>query len=405
MTDFFAQANELYEFSRSLRRDFHRHPELGFQEVRTAGIVARELSALGFEVSTGVGKTGVVGMLEGGASGQAQPPRTLLLRFDMDALPITEETGAEYASQTPGLMHACGHDAHVAIGLTVARLLAANRAQLGGNVKFVFQPAEEGMGGAQSMIDDGVLENPRPDFALGLHVWNDRPVNWMAITDGPIMAGAEIFKVQISGKGGHGALPNLAIDPVLAAAQVITALQGIVSRNVSPLEAAVVSVTTVHGGEAFNVIPQAVNLSGTIRTFDPATRQRVLDRFQQVIQGVAEAMQCRAAIEIIPLTAAVVNNPAVSARVRQTLVQALPRVELHTNFITMGSEDMSCFMQQIPGCFIFAGSADAERGLNFSHHHPRFDIDEAVLPRAAALMSAAAVDLLGSPSPLAGSAG
>ena len=241
--------------SRDLRRDLHRHPELGFEEYRTAGIVSAELNRLGLEVTTGVGKTGVVGMLEGGGPGP-----TVLVRFDMDALPVSEETGAEYASQNPGKMHACGHDGHVAVGLTAARLLSAHRSELAGNVKFLFQPAEEGRGGAQAVLEAGVLSNPRPDLTLALHIWNEKPLGWVGVVPGPLMAGSEIFHVRITGKGGHGAMPDQTIDPMVAAAQVISALQTIVSRNISPLEAAVVSVTRIWGGETFNVIPPAVEL-------------------------------------------------------------------------------------------------------------------------------------------------
>jgi amidohydrolase len=268
MTDYLAEANELFEYTRQLRRDFHAHPELGFQEVRTAGVVASELKDLGLEVTPRIAETGVVALLEGNKAGPV-----VLLRFDMDALPITEETGAEYASQTPGIMHACGHDGHTAIGLTVARLLRNHRRELAGTVKLVFQPAEEGLGGAERMVAEGVLENPRPDLALSLHIWNDSPLGWLGIVKGPVMAASEVFTVTITGKGGHGALPHLAVDPVLAAAHTITAVQSIVSRNVPPLKSGVVSFTALSGGEAFNVIPNTVQLKGTIRTFEQGVRE------------------------------------------------------------------------------------------------------------------------------------
>lgn len=215
---------------------------------------------------TGLADTGVVALLEG-----ARPGPVLLVRFDMDALSILEETGAPYASQNPGVMHACGHDGHTAIGLTVARMLHAHRDELAGAVKFVFQPAEEGLGGAERMIAEGALEDPKPELTLALHVWNEKPLGWFGVAAGPAMAGAEIFKIKVRGKGGHGAVPHLAVDPVLASAQIVAALQSIVARNVAPLQAAVVSVCTIHGGEAFNVIPQAVELAGTIRTFRAAS--------------------------------------------------------------------------------------------------------------------------------------
>jgi len=390
MPDFLTEANDLFEYTQALRRDFHRHPELGFKEVRTAGIVARELNALGLEITTGVAETGVVALLEG-----KRPGPVALLRFDMDALPIGEQTGAEYASLNPGVMHACGHDGHTAIGLTVARLLNTHRNELAGTVKLVFQPAEEGLGGATRMIEAGVLQNPQPDFSLGLHLWNEKRLGWLGVTSGPTMAAAEIFRLRVVGKGGHGAVPNLAVDPVVAAAQIVTALQSIVARNVSPLQSAVVSVTTIHGGDAFNVIPSQVELTGTIRTFDPVVRQRILERFHQVVVSQAEAFNCQIEVDIQSITPAVINNPKVAARVQSVAGDLLPESELDTHYSTMGSEDMSFFMQEIPGCFFFIGSANPEKGLDSAHHHPRFDFDERALPRAAALMATAATKLLG----------
>ena len=389
MSDYLKEALDLFEFTRLHRRDLHRHPELGFQEIRTAGIIAGELQSLGLEVTTGIAKTGVIALLEG-----EQPGPVVMLRFDMDALPIHEETGAEYASETPGLMHACGHDGHVAIGLTVARLLYHCRHELAGIVKLVFQPAEEGLGGAESMVAEGVLENPRPDLALGLHLWNDKPCGWLGISEGPVMAASEVFDLNITGKGGHGALPHLAIDPVLAAAQVITALQSVVSRNVPPLETAVVSVTSIHGGDTFNVIPKEVKLLGTIRSFSPAVRQTVLDRFEKLVTGVVEAMGCQVVIQYKSITPPVINHPQITAAVREVAEQALPAALIDTAFSTMGSEDMAFLMQEIPGCYFFVGSANHEKGLDAPHHHPRFDIDEAALPLAAGLMASAAAAFL-----------
>jgi len=390
MADFLSEANDLFEYTQALRRDFHRYPELGFKEFRTAGIVARELTALGLEITTGVAETGVVAILEG-----ERPGPVALLRFDMDALPVTEQTGAEYASLNPGVMHACGHDGHTAIGLTVARLLHAHREELAGTVKLVFQPAEEGLGGAPRMIEAGTLQNPSPDFSLALHLWNEKALGWLGVASGPTMAAAEIFQLRLVGKGGHGAVPNLAIDPIVAAAQLISSLQSIVARNVSPLQSAVVSVTTIHGGDAFNVIPSQVEITGTIRTFDPLVRQRVLERFHELVAGLAGAFNCQADLDLQSITPALVNDPRVAARLQSVAGDLFPDSELDTHYRTMGSEDMSFFMQEIPGCFFFIGSANPEKGLDAAHHHPRFDFDERALSRAAALMASAAVELLG----------
>jgi len=395
MPNFLAEAEELFEYTRSLRRDFHKHPELGFTEIRTAGIVANELKALDMEVTTGVARTGVVGTLEGGAPGPV-----VLVRFDMDALPVTEETGAEYASITPGVMHACGHDGHTAIGLTVAKMLYAHRKELAGSVKFVFQPAEEGtcgqeIGGNEMMIREGVLENPKPDIVLALHLWNEKPLGWVHVAGGPVMAGAEHFKITVTGKGGHGAIPQETFDPLLAASQIITALQSIVSRNVDPLGTAVVSVTMLHAGDAFNVIPPEAKLEGTIRTFDLVVREIVLKRFSEIVNGVADAMGCVAEFEVIRLTPALVNTNEIAARVQESAEHLLPDAELDkSGYLTMGAEDMAFMLEKVPGCFFFVGSANQEKGLTYGHHHPRFDFDEAVLPRAAALMANAVTEFL-----------
>nr|MBP7691183.1 amidohydrolase [Anaerolineales bacterium] len=255
--DFHPLAQQLLPEMSARRRDFHRHPELGFQEVRTAGIVAQELNRLGLEVTTGVGRTGVVGVLEGD-----QPGPTVLLRFDMDALPITEANAVDYASETPGVMHACGHDGHTTIGLAVAKLLTPWRARMAGTLKFVFQPAEEGLGGAEAMVQDGVLDRlgPAPERALALHLWNSEPVGWVGATNGPAMAASERFTLTLQGRGGHGAIPHQTVDPVTAAAHVVTALQTIVSRNVNALDSAVISVTMLKAGDAFNVIPDTAVL-------------------------------------------------------------------------------------------------------------------------------------------------
>lgn len=388
MQEILDQAKELFPFTQTIRRDLHRHPELGFHETRTAAIVAKELSALGLEVSSGIATTGVAAMLEG-----AHPGPIALVRFDMDALPIMEQTGAEYASENPGVMHACGHDGHVAIGLTVARILSARLDQLHGAVKFVFQPAEEGLGGAEGMIEAGILENPTVDFSLGLHLWNEKPVGWVSVTGGPLMAGAEIFDVTIEGKGGHGALPQETIDPITATAQIIASLQTIVSRNVSPLETAVVSVCQLRAGDTFNVIPQTVSFSGTIRTYNLAVRQRTIDRFEAVIKGVAEAMGCTAQIKVNRLTPAVINNPEIAARLRPAIT-AIPGLNVVEGYRSMVSDDMAFMMEKAPGCYIMVGSANAERGLNYGHHNPKFDFDEAVLPNAVSVMTAAVLEML-----------
>ena len=389
MPNYLSEAQTLFSYTQTLRRDFHQHPEIGFQEVRTAGIVARELRELGLEVSTGIAETGVVAMLEG-----SKPGPVALLRFDMDALPIHEETGAPYASQTPGVMHACGHDGHTAIGLTVARLLHSHRDELAGTVKLVFQPAEEGLGGAKRMVDEGVLANPRPDMSFALHLWNDKPFGWLGVTPGPAMAASGRFHITITGSGGHGASPQLTRDPVAAAAHIITALQTIVSRNVRPLDSAVVSVTAIEAGDAFNVIPSTAVMKGTYRTYRPETNQLLKERMEKITVGIAEAMGCTAEIVFWEVTPAVDNDPQLTARVQSIAAYLFPDADIDPEERTMGSEDMAYMMEDVPGCYFFIGSNNPEAGLNAPHHHPKFDFDERALSRAAGMMAAVAAEFL-----------
>ena len=383
------EANELKNQLITWRRDFHRHPELGFQEFRTSGIVAKHLSSLGMEVQTGIGQTGVVGLLEG-----SQPGPVVMLRFDMDALPIQEANQTDYISQTPGVMHACGHDAHTAIGMGIAQLMAKQREDLAGTIKFVFQPGEEGCGGALAMIADGVLENPKPDVALGLHVWNDQPLGLLAAGDGGVMAAADIFTIKVQGKGGHGAQPHLCVDAVLIASHIVVALQSIVARNVNPRQTAVVTVGAIHAGTAFNVIADTAEMKGTIRTFDAATRQGIVRRMAEVVESTARALGGSAALEVKVISPATVNDERVAQVVRETAIEVLGAEHVTADQLTMTAEDMSEFLSRVPGCFFFIGSANAEQGLNAPHHNPRFDIDEGVMPLGVTVLAEAALRYL-----------
>jgi amidohydrolase len=371
------------------RRDFHRHPELAFREERTARVVAEELTQLGIEVRTGVGRTGVVGLLEGERDGP-----TVLIRADMDALPIQEANQTDYVSENAGVMHACGHDGHTAIGLAVAKLLAARRKEMTGRVKFVFQPAEEIGEGATAMIADGVLQDPRPDVSLGLHLWNLMPVGRVGVREGPFMAAADEWRCVITGQGGHGALPHQTRDPIVAAAQVVSALQGIVAREMDPLDTAVVTVGKIQGGDAFNVIPDAVELEGTLRTFLPETRTMVTERVRQICEGVAGALNCKAGFELGSMVPAVVNDGQVAAHVRQAAVRVVGEEGTLSAQRVMVSEDMAYLMDDIPGCFFFVGSQNGARGLDYPHHNPRFDIDEGALPIGVAVLAGAAASYL-----------
>lgn len=367
------------------RRELHRHPELAFMETRTAGLVADRLHQLGLEVQTGVGKTGVVALLDGASDGP-----TVLLRFDMDALPIREENQVPYASVNPGVMHACGHDGHTAIGLAVAHLLSDQRSRIHGRVKFVFQPAEEIAEGAQAMIQDGALQDPEPEVALGLHLWNSLPVGQVGIMPGPVMAGADIFDVIVRGAGGHGASPHETRDPLLAGAHIVTALQSVISRNINPLDSAVLSVTSFNAGTASNIIPSEVALKGTIRTYTDAVHDLTIHRLKQVTEGIAQAMGCVAEITVTSLTPPLVNHPEITQVVQQAIAPYTEPENLLPDIRTMGAEDMAIFLNQIPGCFFFVGSANSQRDLAYPHHHPHFDFDEAALPLAAAMLASAA---------------
>lgn len=382
--DFRREAEAVRDTLIARRRDFHRHPELAFEEVRTAGIVAQTLNSLGMEVQTGVGKTGVVAILEG-----AQDGPTVLVRADMDALPIQEENQIDYASLNAGKMHACGHDGHTAIALSLAEWFAAHRDQMAGRIKFVFQPAEEIGEGARAMRRDGVLDDPRPDVSLGLHLWNSLPVGKLGVADGPTMAGAMTFNIKVTGKGGHAASPHRDIDPVVASAHLVTALQTIVSRNVDPFESAVISVTSISAGEAYNVIPQHADLKGTVRYFQNEVRDLIITRMQECIEYVCKGLGCVGEFEYSQMTLPVVNDASVGAKLRPRFASIVGEDGLDTTVRTMGAEDMGEFMDDIPGMYFFVGAADPTADAYYAHHHPRFTIDEDALPLGLALLSSA----------------
>lgn len=368
------------------------HPELGMQEVRTAGVVAEELTRLGYQVQTGVAETGVVAWFPEKTAGN-----TVLIRFDMDALPLQEENKVPYRSLNDGVMHACGHDGHVAIGLGIATLLAQHKDELPGPVKLVFQPGEEGLNGAEVMVKAGLIDRigPVPKYALASHVWNEMPFGKIGLTPGPVMAASEFWDCKIKGRGGHGAAPHLAVDPTIVAAQLILGWQTIVSREVAPMDTAVISVGSLTAGKASNIIPESVLISGTIRTFDPATRIKVLKRMEEVTQGVSAAFNCKASLVLHPVTPAVINDPQVTNVVHQ-VASAVMGEENIEECRTMGSEDMAFINALVPASFLFIGSKNDEAGLNYSHHNPRFDFDERALPLAAALLISSAIELMGS---------
>lgn len=388
-TPFLSAAEALYDEIVAVRRDLHMHPELGFQEVRTARVVAEKLGALGYEVITGVGKTGVVGVLQGGLPGE----RTVLLRFDMDALPIQEENDVPYRSQVPGVMHACGHDAHVAVGIGVANVLAQHRDQIPGTIKLMFQPAEEGLGGAKAMINDGVLNGPDVDYALGLHVSSGHPVGTAVVRSGAMMAASDGLRITVRGKGGHGAHPDQTVDAVLVAAQIIVALQTIVARNVNPESTGVVTIGAIHAGQAGNVIADTAQMRGTIRSFDPAVRELLHRRVREVATGVASALGATADVEVIIGVDATVNAEKPTEVIYRSAAALLGEANLDTTYRTPGGEDFSAVLARVPGNFFFLGTKSDER-TGFPHHNPHFDLDEQALPTGVAILCDAALRCL-----------
>lgn len=360
------------------RRQIHQKPELGFQEKITAEFITQKLQNWGIVHQTGIAETGIVAIIKGEKPGKG---KVLAIRADMDALPIQEQNQVPYCSQHDGVMHACGHDGHTAIALGTAYYLNQHRQDFSGTVKIIFQPAEEGPGGAKPMIAAGVLKNPDVDAIIGLHLWNNLPLGTVGVRDGALMAAVELFRCTIFGKGGHGAIPHQTVDSVVVAAQIVNALQTIVSRNVNPIDSAVVTVGELHAGTAVNVIADTARMGGTVRYFNPALAGFFKERIQQIIAGICQSHGASYDLDYIHLYPPVINDPEIAALVRsvaeaviETPIGIVPECQ------TMGGEDMSFFLQEVPGCYFFLGSANPEKKLDYPHHHPQFDFDETALP-------------------------
>lgn len=373
-----------------LRRDFHRHPELGLQEKRTARVIADYLHNLGMEVFEGVGKTGVIGVLNAGS-----PGKTVMLRADMDALPIQELNDIEYRSVNDGVMHACGHDGHMAILLGAATVLSKMRDKLSGRVKFVFQPAEESLGGAGFMIADGVLDNPKVDAAFGLHLISLLPLGYIGWKSGPIMASMDAFTITIKGKGGHGAIPESGIDAILISASVITALQGLVTKEISPMSPVVINVGTIRGGDAPNVIAETVVLEGTVRTLDTNVQQTIPERMERIISGIAKSMGGSYELDYQSGYPATINDAAMTEIVHDIATQVVGENFALEVPSAMISEDMSFYLQKVPGSYFYVGAGNFDKGLCQPHHNARFDFDEQALVVGAKMMCNLAISYLG----------
>jgi hippurate hydrolase len=359
------------------RRDFHRHPELTYDLPRTSGLVAERLRAFGFdEVVEGVGRTGILGVLHGAKGAAPSADRRVLFRADMDALPIEEASGAEYASAAPGRMHACGHDGHTTMLLGAARWLAETRA-FDGTLVFCFQPAEEGGAGAQAMIDDGMLERFPVKGAYAVHNWPGMPVGAFGVVRGSAMAATDGFVITVEGTGGHAAMPHKARDPILIASHIVVAVQSIVSRVVDPLDSAVVSITSIHGGEAFNVIPDRVEMKCNVRTFSESVSKTIEAELRRICATTAEALGARARVERPAITPypPTVNHPA-ETEVALAAMRAVAGPERVRDDLrpVMGAEDFAFVLRQVPGAYVFIGNGDTA-GL----HNPRYDFSDAAI--------------------------
>lgn len=374
----------------SIRRELHMYPELGFQEFKTSSLVENYLNELGIEVKTNVAKTGVVGVLYG-----REASKTALLRADMDALPIEELNEVPYKSRNPGIMHACGHDGHVAMLLVAAKVLSRHRDELSGNVKFIFQPSEEkSPGGAIKMIEEGVLENPHVDYAFGIHLGNMFEKGTIALRKGVFMAEADSFKIVISGIGGHGAYPHASVDPILIASNVVLALQTIVSREINPIDPVVVTVGKINSGDVSNVIPEKAELLGTVRTLNKNISKDMPFKIERIVKSIAEAYRGNAELEYDFGYPPLVNHAEESEFVKRVGELIVGKDKILEAPISMGGEDMAYFLEKVPGAFFWLGSMNKEKGFDKLFHSQYFDFDENVLPIGVEFHTRIAIEIL-----------
>lgn len=374
---------ELVQF----RRTIHSNPELMFQEKDTSALVVSHLKKEGFSFESGIAETGVVCLIDSGL-----PGKTLLVRADMDALPIHEENITEYSSRKKGVMHACGHDAHTSILMGLASDLRQDLKSVipKGRILLVFQPAEEGGGGADRMVEAGILEKYKVDAALALHVWNHVDIGKVGVVDGTMMASVDEFRITVKGKSGHGALPQHTVDPVTVSAYIITALQTIVSRNTDPLDSCVVTVGSLHSGDAFNAIPDEAKMVGTVRTYSKEVYDRVPDILKRIVTKTAESFGASADLEYIRVNQPTINTPEMADIVRKASRSVLgPDSVTEKEVRTMGGEDFSAFLAKVPGCYFFIGSRNEAKGFTCSHHNSKFDFDEDALSIGLAVMKEA----------------
>ena len=357
-----------------IRRKIHMHPELGFEEVETSRLVIECLEKFGLQVKRGVAKTGVVGLLKG-----KEPGETVAIRADMDALPMDEANQVPYASKVKGKMHACGHDAHVAILLGVAKFFSSIKDEVRGNIKWIFQPAEEGGGGGRMMVEEGVLENPKVDAIFGAHVFPLLSIGKVGIMEGEALAAADRFTLVILGKGGHAASPHLTRDPILAAGHLITQIHAIVSRNINPLESGVVTIGKVSGGTAFNIIPDEVELLGTVRSLSPQVREELRSRIEQVTQGVVGSFGMDYHFNYEYGYPVLINDPGMTKLVGEACLKGIGKDNVEVIKPSMGAEDFAYYLERCPGAYFRLGCGNEEKGIIHPYHSSLFDIDEEVL--------------------------
>ena len=366
---------EMKDWLIEIRRTIHRHPELGFEEVETSKLVAERLEEFGLQVKKGVAKTGVVEILQG-----KQPGKTVAIRADMDALPMDEARPVPYASKIKGRMHACGHDAHVAILLGVARFFSSIQNQVKGNIKWIFQPAEEGGGGGRVMVEEGVLENPRVDAIFGAHVFPLLPVGKVGVYEREGLAATDRFTVRIIVKGGHGAFPHLCKDPILAAGHFITQIHSIVSRNINPVDSGVITIGKISGGTASNIIPDEVELVGTVRSLMPQVQEEIRNRIEEVARGVAQSFEMDYRYDFDYGYPMLINDPEMSKLVARACSRGIGKENIEWVKPAMGGEDFSYYLQKVPGSFFRLGNRNEAKGTIHPYHSSLFDVDEDILP-------------------------
>jgi len=373
-----------------IRRDLHKHPEVGFDLARTSKKVANILNELGFEVKTEIGKTGVVGIIEGNNDGP-----TIALRADMDALPMEEKTDLDFASVEKGKMHACGHDGHTAILLGVAMVLAEIKDKLRGNVKLIFQPAEEGPGGAEPMIEDGVMDAPKVDAILGLHIWLEMDAGKVGVKKGPLFASIDEIDIKIKGDSSHGASPHQGVDAITTAAEVLNSLQSIVSRKIDPIDSAVVTIGKIEGGYVRNVIADEVNLEGTIRALNPEVRKQLEDEIRKKVKNICLASDADYEIDYRHMYPPLVNDKDITDLVKENAIKVMKSENvIDVKEPTMGGEDFAYFLKEVPGTFFLLGGRNEEKGITAAHHNTHFTFDEDIMTDGIEIMIKSVLDFL-----------